>query len=171
MNEDKVTDAPGRVPQRVLLSSRREYLDGMDAIIARAQRELRIFDPDLSELGLGSPARVEALAQFLRRSRNNRIYVALHATEFVVGRAPRVINLLVLFSANMWIHQTQDDAARAQDCFVLGDAEHVVRRPVAKQPRGVLILDDPAEASTMRERFAEIWQSSFSAVSANTAGL
>jgi hypothetical protein len=63
------------------------------------------------------------------------------------------------------------DAAKVQDCFVLADGEHLVRRPVTAQSRGVLVIGDPKECQPMRERFDEIWESSEPAVSANTTGL
>ena len=71
----------------------------------------------------------------------------------------------------MFIYRTQGDAAKVQDCFALADGEHLVRRPVTTQPRGVLVLNDPKECQPMRERFDEIWESSEPAVSAATTGL
>jgi len=85
--------------------------------------------------------------------------------------AARLSDLLAQLSTNIAVHRTVDDAARAQDCFVLVDAEHVIRRPVAAQSRGVVLTDDEKEARAMRERFDEIWQSSVPAVSATKLGL
>ena len=58
-----------------------------------------------------------------------------------------------------------------QDCFVLADMEHFVRRPVAAQSRGVFTLNEYQDARLMRERFDEIWQSSVPAIPATTLGL
>ena len=38
------------VPQRILLDTRKDYREGFDTLLGLARRELRIFDPDLSEL-------------------------------------------------------------------------------------------------------------------------
>ena len=54
---------------------------------------------------------------------------------------------------------------------MIADDEHFVRRPVANQPRGVLVLNDPKECQPMRERFAEIWELSVATVSASQTGL
>ena len=51
------------------------------------------------------------------------------------------------------------------------DRLHVVRRPVAAQGRGVLLLNDTREGPGMHERFSEIWVSSEPGVSASTSGL
>ena len=83
----------------------------------------------------------------------------------------RLMRLLTTFSASMFIHRTQDDAARVQDCFILADDASFVRRPVAAQPRGVFVTNDANEASVMRKRFEEIWNSSTQVVSATVSGL
>lgn len=170
MDADRLPEqAPS--PQRSIITLRREYLDAIETLLSLLQLELRIFDPDLSELGFNAPARIEALKAFLRRSRNTRIYIAVHDTSYITRQAPRLMTLLGTFSASMFIHRTESEAARVQDCFVLCDNEHFVRRAVAAQPRGAVYLHDPGEARVMRDRFEEIWQSSYPAVSPTQAGL
>jgi len=167
MNETPVDDAP----ERILLAAKNDYLEGFERLLGLARRELRIFDPDLSELDVNSTRRIETLTRFLRGSRTHRIYIALHDVEHVVKRCPRLITLLGSYTAGIFILQTQGEAAKVQDCFVLADGDHLLRRPVTTQPRGVLVINDPKECQPMRERFDEIWESSVPAVSANTTGL
>jgi hypothetical protein len=155
------------LPTRRLITSRGEYLDAVDQMLSMAQREIRIFDPDLADLRLHAPERVARLREFLIQGRHTRIYVALHKTEFVEQRAPRLLQLMGLFAANVVIQRTQGDAARVEDCFILVDHLHVARRPVAAQPRGVVLTHD----ARMRERFDQIWESSEPGVSAVTSGL
>jgi hypothetical protein len=159
------------IPERILLQTKRDYLEGFERLLALARRELRIFDPDLSELEMNSRSRVEALTRFLRGSRTRRIYVAIHDTEHVTKRCPRLIALLGSYTPAFFIFQTQGEAAKVQDCFVLADEDHLVRRPVTTQPRGVLAINDPKECQPMRERFDEIWEASLQTVSVNTTGL
>ena len=159
------------VAERTLLTAKKDYLEGFIRLLGLARRELRIFDPDLSELEMNSTARIEMLARFLRESRTRRLYVALHDVEHVAKRCPRLIALLGSFPTGLFIFQTQGEAAKVQDCFALADGDHLVRRPVRTQPRGVLVINDPKECQPMRERFDEIWQSSVPTVSANTTGL
>ena len=59
-----------------------------------ARREIRIFDPDLSEFRLESPARIELLKNFLVRSRDNRVRIALHDPDHVMRYCPRLLHLL-----------------------------------------------------------------------------
>jgi hypothetical protein len=158
-------------PERLLLSTRREYRDAFERLLGLAQRELRIFDADFSDLEINSPQKSELLRSFLLRGRDVRLYIAVHETDYIRGRCPRLLELLRQFSDRMFIHQTQGEAARAQDCFALADNLHVVRRPVRAQPRGTLKLNDLQEAQGMHLRFSEIWDCSFPAVTATTAGL
>jgi hypothetical protein len=166
-------DDPGAPaePERRLITTHGEYLQAAGDLLERAQRELCIFDPDLAELGLDRRPHIETLQRFLSRGRDQRIWIALHNPEHVKQRCPRLITLLGSFSSSFSINRTQGEAAKAQDCFVLADRLHVVRRPVARQPRGVVILGDAAEGQGMRERFREIWESSEHGVSASTSGL
>jgi len=159
------------VPERTLLQVRSDYQVGFGRILGLARRELRIFDPDLADLAMNSSERIETLARFLRSGPNRRVFIALHDTGYATRRCPRLIDLLGIYAASIFIYRTTGDAARVQDCFVLADEDHLVRRPVTAQPRGVLVIGDPKECQPMRERFDEIWESSEPAVSANTTGL
>ncbi|HET7764002.1 MAG TPA: hypothetical protein VFK92_02820 [Burkholderiales bacterium] len=167
-----MTEMPdGAVPERTLLQTRSDYQLGFGRVLGLARRELRIFDPDLSELEMNSAQRVETLSRFLRGGASRRVLIALHDVDYVSKRCPRFIALLGVYASSVFIYRTTGDAAKVQDCFVLADADHLVRRPVTAQPRGVLVIGDPKECQPMRERFDEIWESSEPAVSANTTGL
>ena len=161
----------GAPPERILLTARNEYLRSFNRLLDLVRRELRIFDPDLSELDMNSTERIETLTRFLRRDRTRVVYVALHDVGHVTQRCPRLITLMGSYTAGIQIFRTRGDAAKVQDCFVLADGDHLLRRPVTAQPRGVLLINDPKECQPMRERFDEIWESSEPAVSVNATGL
>jgi hypothetical protein len=167
-----MTEIPsGAAPERTLLQTRSDYQLGFGRVLGLARRELRIFDPDLSELEMNSAPRVETLSRFLRGGANRRVFIALHDVDYVSKRCPRFVALLGIYASSVLVYRTTGDAAKVQDCFVLADADHLVRRPVTAQARGVLVIGDPKECQPMRERFDEIWESSEPAVSANTTGL
>jgi hypothetical protein len=158
-------------PERLALFTRREYRDALERLSALAQRELRIFDADFSDLEINSRQKYELLRAFLLRGRDNRLYIAVHDADYIRNYCPRLLDLLRQFSDRMFIHQTQGEAARAQDSLVLADKLHFVRRPMQAQPRATLALNDDKESQDMHLRFSEIWDSSFPAVSATTSGL
>ncbi len=158
-------------PERDLLAAQADYLGAFDVLLALAERELRVFDPNLAQLDLDAPERVDALGAFLRRGATSRLYVAVHDTDHLQRHLPRLARLFALFSTTAMVSRTLGEAARVADCFVLADRDHFLRRPVAVQPRGVFVRHDPREAALMRERFEQIWESSEPAAPPTTLGL
>jgi hypothetical protein len=167
---DATAELP-KEPGRRIITLKSEYFEAVGLLLPMARRELRIFDPTLENLGLHTEERAQQLRALLIANRQNRIYIALHKTDFVARRASRLMDLLATFSASLRIHQTVDDAARVEDCFFLCDEDHFVRRAVAAQPRGAVYLNDPKEAHGVRERFDQVWEKSYPAVSATQIGL
>jgi len=161
----------GAAPQRRLITTRSEYLEGFSTLLGLARRDLRIFDPDLAQLDINSAGQIGTLTRFLRENPARRVLIALHDPEHATRRCPRLLSLLGSYTGRISINLTEGDAAKVQDCFVIADAEHLIRRPVTSQARGVLVTDDPKDCQPMLERFAEIWDSSVPGVSANTTGL
>ena len=79
--------------------------------------------------------------------------------------------MLRRFSHAMQINQTHEEIREVQDAFLLLDAMHYVRRPMATLFRGAMGLGDENEGQALRGRFAEIWAASYPAVSSTTVGL
>jgi hypothetical protein len=168
-----MNDVTGLLPQpeRRVITTRLEYLQGLALVIGLARREIAIFDPDLAAVDMNSAARLDQLAAFFAASRDARLRIVVHDPDTLRRSCPRLLSLLALHANAIAIHQTEGEATRAQDCFALADAEHFVRRGVAAQARGAIGLNDQREGRMMHERFEEIWQSSVLAVSAKTLGL
>jgi DNA-binding LacI/PurR family transcriptional regulator len=147
------------------------FQEAVDRLFGQAGRELRIFDPDLEALKLNAPARIEALEGFLRASRTRRVYLALHDPSHLTRHCPRMMSLLARYSHAIEVRRTHEEIRELQDAFLVLDAAHYVRRPVARFFRGGFGLNDENEGQAMRGRFVEIWSASFPAVSATTLGL
>ena len=143
----------------------------VDRLMEQPGRELRLFDPDGAALRLNEPQRIERLARFLIASRTRRLYLVVHSTEHLTRQCPRLLTLLRRFSHAMQINQTHEEIREVQDAFLLLDAMHYVRRPVATLFRGAMGLGDENEGQALRGRFGEIWAASYPAVSSTTVGL
>ena len=148
-----------------------EFQQAVDRLLAQQGRELRIFEPDLTALRLNSPARIAQLDRFLRESRTRRIQIAVHRTDHLTRYCPRMLELIKLFAHAIQVNRTHEEIAGLQDAFMVLDAQHYLRRPVAGFYRGALGLGDEAEALTMRARFMEIWSASYPGVASTTVGL
>ena len=165
MNEEK----PKTEYQR--FENEGEFHLALERFLEQPGRELRLFDSDLKSLRLNSPARIAQLERFLRGSRTRRIYIVVHETDYLTRQCPRMMGLLKLFTHAIQINRSHEEIRNLQDAFLVLDAQHYLRRPVAELFRGAIGLNDETEALAMRSRFQEIWGSSYPGVSSATLGL
>jgi hypothetical protein len=163
-------DAPPQ-PQYEQFEDEEAFQQAVDRLLEQPGRELRVFDPDLSGLRLNLPDRISRLQRFLTVSRTRRIYIAIHDTDYVTKYCPRLRDLLTRYAHAIQIQQTDEEIRLLQDAFLVLDANHYVRRPVARFWRGAIGIGDESEALSMRARFFEIWAASYPAVSPTTLGL
>ena len=151
--------------------SNAEFQEAVDRLLGQPGRELRVFDPDGASLRLNDAARVSRLEGFLQASRTRRLYMVVHSADHITRHCPRMMSLLARYAHAIQIYRTGEEIRELQDAFLVLDALHYVRRPVAAFFRGAMGLDDENEALAMRGRFMEIWGASFPAVSSTTVGL
>ena len=148
-----------------------EFNAALDHFLEQPGREMRLFDSDLRALRPNSPARIAQFEHFLRGSRTRRIYIVVHDTEYLTRLCPRMMGLLKLFTHAIQINRTHEEIRNLQDAFLVLDAQHYLRRPVAETFRGALGLYDETEALGMRSRFQEIWSASYPGISGTATGL
>ena len=148
-----------------------ESQEAIDQVIAEAKTTLRLFDVSLANRGFNSPRRIEMLKNFIVAGRANRLLIALHEPETLERDSPRLLNLLRLFSSSIEIHRTVAQARQAMDPFIVADDHSVWHQLHYSQPRAVVALHSPADATPILQRFDEIWEQSELAVSATTARL
>ena len=148
-----------------------DFQAAVEQLLAQDGRELRIFESDGQALKLNSTARLASLEAFLRASRTRRIQMVVHDTDHLTRSCPRMMEFLRRFNHVLQINRTHDSIRTLQDAFIVLDAMHYVRRPLAARTRGAIGLNDETEAQAMRSRFLEIWSASDPGVSSTTAGL
>ncbi len=148
-----------------------DFNAAVERLLLQPGRELRIFDPDCASLRLNDPARIDALSRFLLASRTRRLYVVVHSTDHLTRQCPRMMGLLRRFAHAVQVNRTHEEIRELQDAFLVLDAMHFIRRPVAQFFRGAMGLGDETEGLAMRGRFMEIWAASYPAVSPTTIGL
>lgn len=158
-------------PQYERFDDEEGFQQAVDRLLGQPGRELRVFDPDLSGLRLNMPERISGLQRFLTGSRTRRIYIAIHDPGYVTKYCPRMLELLKRYAHAIQIQRTDEEIRELQDAFLVLDAVHYVRRPVARFWRGAIGVGDESEALAMRARFFEIWAASYPAVSPTTLGL
>lgn len=153
------------------ISGTAESLAAIDEVIGTAQRNIRVFDITLQLRGFNSPARAELLRKFFVAGRVHKLQIALHETEHLARECPRLLMLLRQFPMSIEIHRTVAQARDAPDPFVIADDHSVWHQLHFQQPRAIVALHSPADATPILQRFGEIWDLSEPAVSATTLGL
>ncbi|HEX3062950.1 MAG TPA: hypothetical protein VHP55_09760 [Usitatibacter sp.] len=166
-----MTEAKTPEPGYRHISGVAESLAAIDEVIAVAQRTIRVFDTTLANRGFNSPARAERLREFFVAGRAHRLLIALHETDGLQREVPRLLTLLRQFPMSIEIHRTMAQARDAMDPFVVADDHSVWHQQHFEQPRAVVAIHSPADATPLAQRFEEIWHLSEPAVSATTLGL
>lgn len=168
-----MSDTPGTAPKADYrqIASESESLAAIDAVIASAQRTIRVFDVSLAGRGFNSPARAETLQKFFVAGRLHRLHIALHEPEHLERECPRLLMLLRRFPMSIEIHRTLQQARNADDPFVIADDHSLWHQLHHTQARAVVAMHSPADTLPILQRFEEIWELSEPAVSATKFGL
>ena len=149
--------APPPAPRQESLDSIVAQVAAIDDLVGLAQRSIRVFDVDLSEMGWNSAVRTEGLGRFLRGSRLARLEVIVHDTRYLERSCARLRNLQRLYTDSIAIFRTGAGARGAMDPMVIVDARHYVHRFHVERARATLGIEQPQAARALCLRFDEIW--------------
>lgn len=170
-NKVKHTATTEELKPDTIMLGERLYEAATELLIAKAERELLIFDPNLSRGGYQSLKCSEALQNFLAKDRQNRLTIVLHEADFFSESCPRLRDLMETYSHAIDIYVTDDSARVAQDAFVLADKAHYLHRFHINQARFRYVLDDEVATKPLAERFEQLLETTSSAVFATVVGL
>lgn len=149
----------------------RNYEQALDMVIARATRQLLIFDKDFSKGAYASLRRAEAIRDFLAKDRQNRLAIVLHDAGYFNAHCPRLRELLAIYSHAMTIYQTGEQARGATDSFVIADQQHYVRRFHIDHARFRFAFNDEETAGMLNSRFNELLETCSDSLTATRLGL
>ncbi len=166
MDNNTTTLAPKQI-----LFGERLYAQAINLILANAQHELLIFDQDLSHGDFASLEKFEFLQSFLSNNLNSRLTIVLHSTTFFQDKCPRLFKLLAIYGHKMSVHETNDTAKHAKDCFILADGQHYIKRIHIDQARFKYALDDTDTVEQLNSRFEELLEATQNKVAATKLGL
>jgi len=154
-----------------VVTGERNYESALDIVIQRAERELLIFDQDISKGAYGSLKRFELIRDFLARGREVKLILVMHNTDYFTTQCPRLYELLGIYGHVMTVYQTSEQARVAKDTFVIADNKHYVRRLHIDQARFKYALDDVETAAMLNMRFDELLQETSHTISVTALGL
>jgi len=154
-----------------VLTGERNYESVLDLVIQSAERELLIFDQDISRGGYGSLKRFELIRDFLARGRQVKLILVMHNTDYFTTQCPRLYELLRIYGHVMTVYQTNEQAQVAKDTFVIADSKHYVRRFHIDQARFKYAFDDIETVAMLNMRFDELLQETSHTISVTALGL
>ncbi len=158
------------IPNQVVVGER-NYEVALNLVIARADSELLIFDTDLSHGAYSSQKRFELINQFLTKQPKNRLTIVLLDARYFMQYCPHLFDLLENYSHRMTVYKTNETAKIAQDCFVIADKQHVIRRFNKDQARFKYTLNDEDVAAQLTMRFNDLLEETTESISYNQLGL
>ncbi|MFC5479593.1 hypothetical protein [Massilia suwonensis] len=156
-------------PAIARFDTRRELEAHWNALLARAQGRLDLFDPDFIVWPLGTPDTEARLRAFLHDGGSLRL--ALHATGHIERNCPRFLRAVRDYSHRVECRQTPRSLRHLSDSFALADGLHAVRRFHCDHLRGEAAFDAPAEIELPAHRFEALWEESLLTLETSVSGL
>ncbi len=148
----------------------REYESLVDSGITRTESIIRVFDRELAR-DWNSFERDRLLREFLLRSPANRLMIVVHQKQNLERGFSRFLALHKQFAHAVKIRETLRVAKHVYDPFVVFDASHYVHRFHHDHMRAAQGTHDVEGAQLLLDRYAELWEASAPAVSADVSGL
>lgn len=158
-------------PREAALESVAEQVAAIDEIVGYARARVQVFDTDMAWGGWGRTARVDLVRRFLRGNRHAALDIIVHDTRWLETSSGRLLVVLRQFPHAVKIYRTGREAAGAMDPLLVVDRAHCVHRFHIDQPRGSLIVAQPAAVKSLAARFDEIWATGEPGLSSTTLGL
>lgn len=153
------------------LETATDFRAAFDTLLAATQRQLRLYDRDLSLLDVDNLARHAALRAFCVAGGGRRIEFLLDDIRRAAHEHPRLMMLLRDFGHVIEIRQAPPDTPLPDQAFVLADRHGVLVRADKGALPGSLHLDDARDAANLHQTFDALWQRAPASVSATTLGL
>lgn len=129
-------------------------------VFTSAQKNLRIFLPDLSDSVFRDPQVVSILESIVLGKPNHKVEVILHNVHNLERDCARLMSVLRRHTDNFLIYQTMHAARNASDCLVLADDITSWHRLHYEHSKVVVVFNDKNTTAPLLNRFGEILDAS-----------
>ncbi|TAG50175.1 MAG: hypothetical protein EAZ30_00245 [Betaproteobacteria bacterium] len=147
----------------------RDVSDATDAVIARTNKTLDLFDRDLLLTGWQSLSRFKLLRDAIVQ-RSVTVRLMLCDTTTLRGDCPRVVSLLSTHAHKLSILGTRNQNSLNQS-LVVADGQHLIFRPNMVQSSGSLEFENPSKSIVWITQFEVTWQQGGRKIFAEALGL
>lgn len=157
---------------RELLTSWTDYRLAVARLLNQAQSTICIYDEDLSQLGLESPALIEQIQRVLQLGGNTpRLRIAVRQAEGLRNHHPRLLKLLETYGHLIAAQQTGQEIAHLRDNILVIDEISGLIRFDKEQPRSKILIDESREIRPYFDKFNEIMATPGEIIRSGTLGL
>lgn len=147
------------------------YREAVEQLLGMARQEILIYDEDILALNLGTLSHIEMLQSVLKTGQRNALRIAVRNGENLTHHAPRLAQLLQMYSHIGAAQQTPEHLAHLRDSMLLVDGIHALIRFDRDHPRSKLLIDEKEALQPYRRRFDEIWAEGGDPLGNTTPGL
>jgi len=148
-----------------------EFRAAFDALLDSTQRQLRLYDHDLSLLDIDQLPRHNRLRTICVAGSGRRIELLLDEIHHVARDCPRLMQLVRDFGHVIEIRQADPNMPRPDQAFALADRHGALVRADKSALHGTLHLDDAHSTILLHQEFEGMWQRAQAGVTATTLGL
>lgn len=157
---------------RELLTSWTDYRLAVASLLNQAQSSICIYDEDLSQLNLESPALIEQIQRILQcGGKAPRLRIALRQADALRNRHPRLLRLFETYGHLIAAQQTGQEIAHLRDNILIIDEISGLIRFDKEQPRSKFLLDESREIRPYFDKFNEIMAIPGEIIRSGTLGL
>ena len=147
------------------------YSEAINIILESAQRELLIFDQDLSHGDFASLEKYNLLYRFLSANIASELKIILQDAGFFQAKCPRLGNLFEIYGHKMSVHVTDASVRHIKECFILADGKSYIKRIHIDQARFKYAINDETSTEVLNNRFTELTAAIEDIVPAKPLGL
>lgn len=158
-------------PAPKFFAYRSDFQAQIREILATAQLELLLFDPDYEDWNLDAADIPPLIETFVNRQVRAKLRMVIRDVGHIGRAYPRFGKLIRLHSDRIECRALPEQHARLSETMIVADATHALRRPVAASYKGVYRQLDPDYAGGQRDRFEELWSACHDRLSSTTLGL
>ncbi len=148
-----------------------DHVSALNTLLSSAQRQIRIYDWDLSDGGYEASTRIELLNEFCKQGMGREVKILLADDSYLKRDAGQMMRLLSVWGHVLHVRVRPAEPPPAHDCFVLVDEKGVLKRFDKGQAKGVMRLDSRGDVVDLGLRFDAEWDRAERRVSAHTLGL
>ena len=148
-----------------------EFRAAFDALLDSTQRQLRLYDHDLSLFDIDQLPRHNRLRTICVAGSGRRIELLLDEIHPIARDCPRLMQLVRDFGHVIEIRQADPNMPRPDQAFALADRHGALVRADKSALHGTLHLDDAHSTILLHQEFEGMWQRAQAGVTATTLGL